>query len=265
MAQTIVFIHGAWVTPLCWEPFAGYFHSKGYNCLTPPWPHKDKPIEELRRNPPAGLAGLGVTEIVDHYERIIKALDEPPILIGHSFGGLFTQMLLDRGLGRAGVAIDSAPPKGVLPLQLTAFRSNLGILLTWRGWERVIYQSFETFQYAFVNELPPDAQKAVYDRYVVPETGRIFFQAGLALMDAHNAVRVNFRNSARAPLLLIAGEKDQNVPAAMNRSNYAKYRGSGARTDFKAFPGRCHWIIAQDGWEQVAGYIADWLGQLPGK
>ena len=265
MARTIVFIHGAWVTPLCWEPFVGYFRSKGYNCLAPTWPHKDKPIEELRRSPPPGLAGLGVTEIVDHYERAIKALDEPPILIGHSFGGLFTQMLLDRGLGRAGVAIDSAPPKGVLPLQLTAFRSNLGILLTWRGWERVVYQSFETFQYAFVNELPSEAQKAVYDRYVVPETGRIFFQAGLALMDRRNAVLVNFRNSVRAPLLLIAGEKDQNVPAAMNRSNYDKYRGSGARTDFKAFPDRCHWIIAQDGWEQIAGYINDWLGQLPGK
>ena len=265
MAQTIVFIHGAWVTPLCWDPFTSYFRGKGFNCLTPTWPHKDKPIEELRRTPPAGLAGLGVTEIVDHYEHVIKALDEPPILIGHSFGGLFTQMLLDRGLGRAGVAIDSAPPKGVLPLLLTAFRSNLGILLTWRGWERVVYQSFETFQYAFVNELPPEAQRTVYDRYVVPETGRIFFQAGLALMDRHNAVRVNFRNSARAPLLLVAGEKDQNVPAAMNRSNYAKYRGSGARTDFQVFPGRCHWIIAQDGWEQVAGYIADWLGQLPAK
>jgi pimeloyl-ACP methyl ester carboxylesterase len=265
MARTIVFIHGAWVTPICWDPMAGYFRAKGYTCLAPTWPHKDKPIEELRRNSPPGLAGLGVKEIVDHYERIIKALDEPPILIGHSFGGLFTQMLLDRGLGRAGVAIDSAPPKGVLPLQLTAFRSNLGILLTWRGWERVVEQSFETFQYAFVNALPPDQQKAVYDRYVVPETGRIFFQAGLALMDPQNAVRVNFRNPSRAPLLLIAGEKDQNVPAAMNRSNYAKYNGSGARTDFKVFPGQCHWIIAQEGWEQVAGYISDWLEQIPRK
>jgi pimeloyl-ACP methyl ester carboxylesterase len=265
MAQTIVFIHGAWVTPLCWEQFAGYFRAKGYNCLTPTWPFKDKPIEELRRNPPPGLAGLGVTEIVDHYERAIKASAEPPILIGHSFGGLFVQMLLDRGLGRAGVAIDPAPPKGVLPLQFSAFKANLGILLTWRGWERIVHQSFQTFQYAFVNRVPFEAQKAAYQRHVVLETGRIFFQAGLALLDRKNAVRVNFRNPNRAPLLLIAGEKDHVVPAAMNRSNYAKYRGSGARTDFKEFPGRCHWIIAQEGWEEVAGYVAEWLQQLSGK
>jgi alpha-beta hydrolase superfamily lysophospholipase len=99
----------------------------------------------------------------------------------------------------------------------------------------------------------------------VPETGRIFFQAGLAPLDRHNAVRVNFRNPNRAPLLLIAGEKDHVVPAAMNRSNYRKYRGAEARTEFKEFPGRCHWIIAQDGWQEVAGYVADWLQKLPGK
>ncbi len=259
MEKTIVFIHGAWVTPLCWEKFIPFFEDKGYRCLAPAWPYKDKPVEEMRKNPPMGLAGLGVTEIVDYYDRLIRAMPEPPVLIGHSFGGLFVQMLLDRGLGRAGVAVDSAPPKGVLPLQYSALKANLGILLTRQGYKRIIHMSFENFQYSFVNDLPLEEQKATYDRQVIPDTGRIFFQTGLALFDRSNAVRVNFKNPNRAPLLMIAGEADHVVPAAMNRSNFAKYRRSKARTDFKVFPGRVHWIIAQQGWEEVAQYILNWL------
>ncbi len=185
MSKTIVFVHGAWMTPLCWEEMLGFFRGKGYTCLAPTWPHKDMPIEELREHPPQALAGLGVTEIVDHYERIIRGLDEPPILIGHSFGGLFVQMLLDRGVGAAGVALD--------PRQAT---------------------------------------------------------------------RVNFGNATRAPLLIIAGTEDRVVPASVVRANFKKYRGSKARTDFKAFAGRTHWLIAQQGWEEVAEYIAVWLKML---
>lgn len=253
------------MTPLCWEKFIRFFESRGYKCLAPTWPYKDKPFEALRNNPPPELARLGVTEIVDHYEKIIKTQEERPILIGHSFGGLFVQLLLDRGLGAAGVAIDSVPPKGVLPLQWTVLRSIAGVLLKWRAWKRIVYMSFSEFQYALVHTLPLAEQKAAYDRHVVPETGRIFFQAGLAPLDPHNAVRVNFNNADRAPLLLIAGTEDHLVPVSMNKSNYAKYKGSAAQTDFKEFTGRTHWIIAQDGWEEVAEYIADWLERLPNK
>jgi pimeloyl-ACP methyl ester carboxylesterase len=264
MSSEIVFVHGAWVTPLCWEPMKGYFEARGYTCLAPTWPHKDRPIEELRRSPPPALAGLGVTEIVDHYERIIGKLDAPPILIGHSFGGLFVQMLLDRGVGAAGVAIDPAPPRGVLPLQWSVLKANAGVLFTWRGWRKIVRMSFRDFRYAFVNAMPPAEQRAAYDQHVVPETGRIFFQAGLALLDPHRATRVNFRNAKRAPLLIIQGAKDHVVAPGMVRSNYRRYRRSPARTDFKLFAGRCHWIIAQEGWDEVAGYIADWLHHVAG-
>ena len=263
MARTIVFIHGAWVTPLCWEKFTGYFSGRGYNCITPAWPFRDQPVDVLRKNPPAGLARLGVTEIVSHYEKIIRSLDEPPFLIGHSFGGLFVQILLDRGVGRGGVALDSAPPKGVIPFQWSAIRSLAGVLTTWRGWERILHISQPTFQYAFVHTLSPQAQKEAYDRYVVPETGRIFFQGAVALLASKSAVRVDFQNPKRAPLLLIAGSQDHIVPAVQNRSNFAKYKNSPAHTDFKEFPGRTHWLIAQEGWEEVAAYCAAWLEQLP--
>lgn len=265
MSQTIIFIHGAWVTPLCWERFIPFFEEQGYTCRAPTWPHKDKPIEELRRNPPPALAGLGVGEIVDHYERIIRAQDESPILIGHSFGGLFVQMLLDRGLGAAGVAIDPAPPRGVLVWQWSALRANANVLFSWGAWKGILRPSFKAFRYAFVHTLPEAEQRAVYERHVVPETGRIFFQAGLAMLDRHRATRVNFKNNSRAPLLITAGGADHVVPAAQNRSTYAKYRASAAGTDFKEFAGQTHWLIAQEGWDDVAGYIAAWLKQVAGK
>jgi len=262
MSPTIVFIHGAWVTPLCWEKMQGYFQGQGYSCLAPTWPHKDRPIDELRRAPPSALARLGVTEIVDHYERIIRGLDEAPILIGHSFGGLFVQILLDRGVGVAGVAIDPAPPRGVLPLQWSVLKANAAVLFRWRGWRKIVHMSFREFRYAFVNAMPAAEQHAAYEQHVVPETGRIFFQAGLALLDPRRPTRVNFRNAHRAPLLLIEGTRDHVVAPGLVRSNVKKYRRSPARTDFKLFAGRCHWIIAQDGWEEPASYIAEWLQQV---
>ena len=129
-SRRVVFVHGAWVTSSCWENFGSYFERRGYQCLAPAWPHKNQPVAELRRHPPAELSGLGLIDIADHYNQIIRALDTPPILIGHSYGGLFVQMLLDWGLGAAGIAIDSAPPRGVLPFYPTVIRSNLRILST---------------------------------------------------------------------------------------------------------------------------------------
>ncbi len=262
MAKSIVFIHGAFVTPLCWEQFDGYFAAKGYACSAPPWPYRDQPIAELRSNPAPRLAHLGIAEIVDHYATIIKAMSEPPILIGHSFGGMFVQILLDRGLGAAGVAIDPAPPRGVLAFTPSAIRANGPALLTWMGWRHIVRMSLKTFRYAFVNTLPPAEQRAVYQRQVVPETGRIFFQAAFAPLRPSSPARVNFKNGRRAPLLITAGGSDHIVPASANRSNYGKYKGSLSRTDFKEFAGRSHWIMAEPGWEEVAGYIDNWLGGL---
>ncbi|HLQ62047.1 MAG TPA: alpha/beta hydrolase [Candidatus Acidoferrales bacterium] len=254
LSRTAVFIHGAWVTDLCWEKFSLFFKERGYRTLAPPWPHKDRSVEEIRRDPSA-LAGLGVAEIVDHYERIVRAELKPPLLVGHSFGGLFVQMLLDRGLGAAGVAIHPAPPRWVPVTQWTSIRANLGVLTTWGGWRKVVRMSFPQFQYAFVNGLAEAEQRAAYDRYVVPETGRIFFQSGLQ----SPATGVNFKNSKRAPLLITAGGEDHIVPVSLNRSNFRRYAGSGAVTDFQEFPGLRHWVIAEPGWEEVAEHVTAWF------
>src|SRR5881628_3622471 len=118
---TIVLIHGLWLTPLSWEHWVDRYTKRGYKVVAPTWPGMEGGIEDLRRNPDK-VAGLGVTEIVDHYDGIVRKMDRPPIIMGHSFGGLFTQILLDRGLGAAGVAIDSAPVKGILLLPFSTLR-----------------------------------------------------------------------------------------------------------------------------------------------
>ena len=238
--DTVVFIHGAWLTKLSWENFVPYFEKKGYTCLTPEWPYRDASVEKLQEHTPPELAEVGVVELTDHFESVIRALPKPPILVGHSFGGLIVQQLLDRGVGKAGVALDAVAPEGVLALDWTVLKANSRVLSSWMGWDKVLTMSFPEFQYAFTNTFPEAAQRKYYERYVVPESGRLFFQVAFASLDPHRATRVDFRNDARAPLLLIAGEKDHLVPAHVVRSNYEQYQHSAARTDFQEFAGRAH-------------------------
>jgi pimeloyl-ACP methyl ester carboxylesterase len=263
MPRSIVFVHGAWVTDRCWDPFKGYFEGLGYHCVAPAWPGKDRSIEAIREDP-SPLAGLGIAEIAAHYERIVRAMPEAPILIGHSFGGLVVQLLLDRGLGTAGVAIDSAPPKGIWAFEPTAIRSLASVLLTPFAWRRVVRWSFERFRYAFVHPLSLVEARAAYETQVTPESGRIFWQSAVSLVSPGSPTRVDFRNSSRAPLLLVAGAVDRIVPAVINRRNHRAYRHSPARTDYREFPGRAHWIIAQAGWDEVASYVAGWLDEVVG-
>ena len=262
MNKTVVFIHGAWLTSLSWEKFMAYFEQKGYTCVAPAWPYRDKSVAELKQNTPPELAQIGAKELTDHYEAIIRAMNEPPLLVGHSFGGLIVQQLLDRGVGQAGVAIDSVAPEGVLALDWSVLKANSSVLFKWAGWEKVQTMTFTEFQYAFTNTFPESEQEKYYDRYVVPESGRIFFQIAFAQLDPHHTIRVNFKNNERAPLLLIAGERDHLVPAHITKSNYEHYKHSLARTDFYEFEGRAHLLMAQEGWEEIAQYVAEWLEHI---
>src|SRR5262245_57328657 len=234
MSRTILFIHGGWVTPACWAPFVSFFEARGYTCLAPAWPGKDRPVEAIRADP-SPLVGLGIAEIVDHYERIVRSLEEPPILIGHSFGGLFVQLLLDRGLGAAGVAIDSAPPKGVFAFEPTTLLSLGRILLIPFGWRKVVRWSFREFHYAFVHTLSPDQARAIWDAQIVPDSGRPFFQAAFSMFDRSSPAQVDFANPHRAPLLFIAGESDRAMPSALVHRMYRAHRASLARTDLRSF------------------------------
>lgn len=263
MGRTVVFLHGAWMTPTCWEPFRNHFEEQGYRTLAPAWPGKDRSVEEIRADP-RPLAGLGGEQIIDHYAEIVRAQPEPPVLVGHSFGGLFVQVLLSRGLGAAGVALNSAPPKGVVATQPTAFRALGSVIARPANRKRVVRWSFEQFRYAFVHTLPESRARAAYEQFVTPESGRLFFQGALSSVDRHSPFAVDFAKADRAPLLMIAGAEDHVVPASLNRVNHRRYRSPAAPVDYVEFPGRTHWIIAQDGWEEVAGHAAGWItAQLP--
>jgi pimeloyl-ACP methyl ester carboxylesterase len=250
-SKTIVFIHGMYMTPLCWEKWIPYFEAAGYQCLAPPWPGRDKPVEELRRDS-ARVGSLTLSAIVDGMTREIQRLNVQPIVVGHSMGGLVTQLLLQRGLAEAGVAIDSAPPMGVLAVSWPFFKSNWPHINPFVPQDRPATMSFERFQYTFVNTLPPGEQRAAYERYVVPESRRVPAES------ITRTARVDF-SRPHPPLLLIAGQADHLIPASLNKANYNLYKRSPSPTDYKAFPGRAHFIIGQAGWEEVAGYVAKWL------
>ena len=252
MSKTILLIHGAYVTPDCWAPFRKHYENRGRTVLVPAWPHFDRPVADLQRNPDPRMAALTIKDLVDHFDRIIRALPQPPILIGHSFGGLIVQMLLDRGLGAAGVAIDAGPPRGVMP-SLRAIRSALPVLLAWRGWSRILTMSLNSFSTTFANTLPPSQMTATYRRYIVPVPGRIFFQAALGLGNG-----VTFANPQRPPLLLIAAAKDRTSTSSMVRAMYEKHKRAPSRTDMVEFANLSHWLIAEPGWEAVADTAIDW-------
>jgi pimeloyl-ACP methyl ester carboxylesterase len=259
--KTVVFIHGAFMSAESWGPWMQRFAARGYKTVAPAWPFLDHSVEDLQRAPDRRFGRLGISEIVDNYAAVIRELEEPPILVGHSFGGLFVQMLLDRGIGAAGVAIDPAPPKGVLP-GLNAVRASLPVLLGWESWKRVRRMPFARFQWGWVHTLSEPEQRAAYEQQVIPTSGRLFLQALVAPLT--DDTKVNYRNSLRAPLLIIAGELDRTVEARMNLANFRKYARSTAVTDFREFPGRTHFIVGQPGWEEVADHAMDWLGKQVG-
>jgi len=252
MAKTIMLIHGAWLSPACWDRFKSRYEAMGLTVLAPAWPFDDRPIAQLRAHPRPALATLTIEQIVDHYAGLIGRMEEPPILIGHSFGGLFVQLLLDRGLGAAGVAIDPAAPKGVPP-SLSALWGALPVFLKWRGWQRTLTLTLRQFSWAFVQTEPSAQQQRYFRDYLVPTPGRLYYQSAAGIQ-----TEVNFTNPRRAPLLLISGDQDRTVTPRMVEKVYRKHLASGAVTDFKQFAGRPHLLIATPGWEEVADHALHW-------
>jgi pimeloyl-ACP methyl ester carboxylesterase len=254
--HTVVLIHGMWMTPLSWEHWAARYREKGHEVLAPAWPGLDKEPEELRRDP-SPLHGLSVTDVVGHYDGIIRGLDRPPIIIGHSFGGLIAQLLLDRGLGASGVALDTAAPKGVLRLPLSTLRAAWPALKNPFGKNGDAPLTREQFHWCFTNSLNREQSDAVYDRYYIPGSSLPFFQAGYANFNPNAATKVIYKNPKRPPLLLITGEEDRICPPSVNVANWKKQRQAPAATEHREYPGRCH-FPGQDGWEEVADYALSW-------
>jgi pimeloyl-ACP methyl ester carboxylesterase len=255
--DTVVLINGLWMTALSWEHWVKRYEDRGFRVIARSWPGMEGDIDELRRDP-SNIAELGLGDIVDHYEGIIEGLDGPPIIMGHSFGGLVAQILLDRGLGAAGVAIDPAPVKGIFLLPFSTLKVSFPVLRNPLNDHRAEALTAEQFHYAFGNNLSEEESRQVYERYAVPGPDHVLFQGAFANFNPHSPTAVNFHNDDRAPLLLIAGGKDHVAPASVTEANFKLYRKSKAITDFKEFPERSHYTLGEPGWEEVADYALDW-------
>lgn len=258
MSKTIVFVHGNFVSTRCWENWIPRFEGRGFRCVPIAYPGRDASVETLRANPdPALMASLTIEKVVEHHVRIIRTLPEKPIIIGHSFGGLLTQLLVQRDQAAAAVAIDSVPPMGIIPFTLSFYRSTAPVINPFVPASRPYVMSFAHWQYSFVNGQPLAEQRAAYDRYLVPESRR------LARGALSRGGRVDFKRQ-HAPLLLIGGENDRIMPAAVNRQNFARYaKSSPSITEYKEFTGRNHFtVIGGRGWEEVADYSLDWAVRM---
>ena len=255
--DTVVLIHGLWMTPRSWEHWVERYRERGLEVLAPAWPGMEGDVEALRADTSA-IERLGIEDIVDHYDGVIRALEQPPIIMGHSFGGAFTEILLDRGLGAAGVAIDAAAVKGITKLPFSTLRAAFPILKSPANAHRAVPLTLEEFHYAFTNTMTLEESRPIWERYAIPGPGRVLFQAALANFNPRAATKVDFRNADRAPLLLIAGGADHVVPAEVDDQAARRFGRSPAITEYREYPDRSHFTVGQPGWEDVADFALDW-------
>lgn len=256
--DTIVLVHGLWVTPRSWEEWRARYEAKGYTVITPAYPGFDIEVEALRENPEI-IARLTVPETVAHLANVIEALPQPPIIMGHSFGGIFTQLLLARGLGAAGVVIDSAPTEGVRVTPLSQARSLFPALKNPANYHRAVAFTQEEWHYAFANTLSREDSDAAHARYSIAAPGHWVWAYGLLanFQPGHQETWVDY-SVDRAPLLFIAGGEDHIMPPAVNRSNAKHWGRSAAITEYVEVPGRSHWTCAEPGWEAIADQALEW-------
>ncbi len=254
---SVLFIHGLWLHASSWQPWVDYFAAKGYAAQAPGWPDFPDSIDEARRHPEF-MVEQTIGEVTDHYAYLIERLPVKPAVVGHSFGGLIAQELLDRDLVSAAVAIDPAPIKGVIPVPFVQLRASLPVLRSPFTAYRAVNLKPKQFRYGFANALSEDEAAKLYYEYAIPAPGKPLWQAALANLNPHAESRVDVRKD-RAPLLLMAGDVDHTVPPQTTRIVRELYRESPAVTDLKEWPDRGHSLTIDKGWREVADYTLQWL------
>jgi non-heme chloroperoxidase len=257
-ATPVVFVHGLWVLPSSWEPWAAFFEEAGYVALTPVWPDDPATVEEARANPDV-LAKKTLKQIADHTTEVIQALDKKPAILGHSTGGLLAQMLAGEGLSAATVAIDPGVFRGVLPLPFSALKVAGPFLINpaWRG--RAITLSFDQFKYGWANALDEKEAKELYDAFHVAGSGIALAQMGNANLNPWTESKVDTKNPDRGPLLIIDGEKDHTVPWAIANASYKRQKRNPGVTEIVKIPNRGHSLTIDHGWREVAETALDFV------
>ncbi len=256
MAETIVMIHGMWGGPWYWQNYADYFESKGYRCVRLTLRYHDMDPQE---QPDPRLGTTSLVDYADDLERGIRALDVTPILMGHSMGGLLTQMLGSRGLGKALILLTPASPYGIMALTPSVVRSFWSVMMQWGFWKKPMRQPFHEAVYSMLHLLPPEEQRETYNKFVY-ESGRAAAEIGYWMFDGQKAAAVD-ETQVNRPMLVVGAGQDRITPAPVVHKVAQKY---GPLATYKEFPDHAHWVVAEPGWEEVAAYVADWLEDVLG-
>ena len=247
----VVFIHGLWLLPSSWERWGDVFEEAGYTAVTPGWPDDPATVEEARAHPEV-MAHKTIGQVADHFAEVIGQLKKKPAVIGHSFGGLLTQIVAGRGLAAASVAIDPAPFRGVLPLPFSALKSASPVLGNPANRNRAIPLTYEQFRFAFANAVSEDEAKQLYETFAVPASGAPLFQAAAANLNPWTEAKVDTKNTSRGPLLIMLCEKDNTVPWAIANASYKQQKRNPGVTEIKEMPNRGHALVIDGGWREVA-------------
>ena len=251
--QPVVFIHGLWLLPSSWDRWATLFEEAGFTALTPGWPDDPETVEEANAHPEV-FAKKTVGQVADHFEEVVRKLDTPPAIIGHSFGGLLTQILAGRGRSKVSVAIDPAPFRGVLPLPLSSLKAAGPVLRNPANRNRAVPLTYDQFRYAFANAVSEEEAKELFRTFAVPAPGTPLFQA--ADRELQSLGRGQGRHpepAARGPLLIISGEKDHTIPWAVANAAFKKQdRNEHHATEIVEIKGRGHALTIDSGWREVA-------------
>ncbi len=254
----VVFIHGLWLLPSSWDRWAEVFEEAGYTALTPGWPDDPQTVEQATANPEV-FAHKSVGQVADHFGEVIRKLRKKPAVIGHSFGGLLTQIIAGRGLASVSVAIDPAPFRGVLPLPISALKSAKPVLGNPANRNRAVPLTYEQFRFGFANAVGEDEAKELYTTFAVPASGLPLFQAATANLNPWTEVKVDSKNPDRGPLLIIEGEKDNTVPWAIANASFKKQKRNEGVTEIVEIPNRGHALTIDNGWREVADTALDFV------
>jgi non-heme chloroperoxidase len=254
----VVFIHGLWLLPSSWQRWAEVFTEAGYAPVLAGWPDDPDTVEEANAHPEV-FAGKSVGQVADHFADLIGRLHHQPVVVGHSFGGLITQILAGRGLSAASVAIDPAPFRGVLPLPISALRVAGTVLGNPTNYHRAVPLTYDQFRYGFANAVPEQEARELYATYAVPASGEPLFQAALANLNPWTEAKVDTGNPQRGPLLIISGEKDHTVPWAIANASYRQQKDNPNPTEIVEIPNRGHSLTIDSGWREVADTALSFL------
>jgi non-heme chloroperoxidase len=248
--QPVVFVHGLWLLPSSWDRWAAVFKRAGYVALTPGWPDDPETVAEAKEHPET-FAHKSIGQIADHFDEVIGGLDKKPAIIGHSFGGLLTQILAGRGLSAASVAFDSAPFRGVLPLPYSSLKSSKPVLENPANRGRAVPLTFDQFRYAFANTSSEEEAKQLYNEFSVPGSGVPLFQAASANLNPWTEAKVDHKNADRGPLLIAYGTEDHVSPKAINDAIFKKQEKNEGVTELVEIDGQSHGLVINSGWRPV--------------